>query len=46
VAIDGVFDAAAAGGIIVTAATGLDVTAFAAVQAERASRPLAMGVGR
>ena len=46
VAIDGVFDAAAAGSIIFTAATGLDVTAFAAVQAERASRLLASGVGR
>jgi len=41
-----VFDAAAAGSIIFTAATGLDVTAFAAVQAERVSRLLAMGVGR
>jgi hypothetical protein len=46
VTIEGAFDAAAAGSIIFTAATGLDVTAFAAVQAERASRPLALGVGR
>jgi len=46
VAIDGVFDAAAAGSIIFTAATGLDVTAIADVQAECASRLLALGVGR
>jgi hypothetical protein len=33
VVIDGVFDAAAAGSIIFTAATGLDVTAIAEAQA-------------
>jgi hypothetical protein len=34
VVIDGVFDAAAAGGVIVTAATGLDAHAIAQVQAQ------------
>jgi hypothetical protein len=45
VAIDSVFDAAAAGSIIFTAATGLDVTAIAELEAERESRLLARGVG-
>ena len=34
VVIDGVFDAAAAGGVIFHAATGLDATAIAEVQAQ------------
>jgi len=34
VVIDGVFDAAAAGGVIFRAATGLDATAIAEVQAQ------------
>jgi hypothetical protein len=44
--MDVLFDTAAAGSIIFTIATGLDVTAIAAVQAELASGLLASGVGR
>jgi len=46
VVIDGVFDAAAAGGVIFHAATGLDVTAIAEVQAQLRRRLLRLFVLR
>src|SRR2546428_4598635 len=46
VVIDGVFDAAAAGGVIFHAATGLDAQAFAAVQERVRQRLLRVVVRR
>jgi len=46
VIIDGVFDAAAAGGVIFTAATGVEATAIAQVQAQVRQRLLRVFVRR